>query len=363
MARARIAIGISTLILAVAIGCSRQSASTTSPSSVPAPDAAAGPGGITLKAAAPTPTSPVGGVKLTSAPVTLTVTNAAMLYTNLPLSYRFELQNASGAVVESQVVAGGQGTTSRTVAAALDGEKTYQWRARAEYQGTFGPWSALQSFIAPMSEGYIKSNEIYDPLTRGKTVGQISGPVTFIPGVGMRLDSVGSFVTYNLSSTVTEGEFSILFTNVTTIPEPILRRLISMREGTFQINDNRYRMTVGADNNGEFDWRFITGDTYVKTEGDAQRPKYPFKANLTYFLKATWRNNHFHVLYKEGGVDGTVIYDFGKDYQGVYSPNPHNVYLGSPFAPGDRGQRVSCANAVIRQVWMSPNARPPFANQ
>ena len=69
------------------------------------------------------------------------------------------------------------------------------------------------------------------------------------------------------------------------------------------------------------------------------------------------------MVFKEGGVNGATVYDFGKNYVDPYRPNPHNVYIGSPYAPGDRGERVSCALAIIRQVWVSANPRPSFANQ
>jgi hypothetical protein len=362
MSRITCAFVVIALSAGLAVACRESSAPPTGPSSVAAQAAGAGVDGATLKATAPVATSPTGGVKLTQAPVVLTIQNSTTPYsTGVTLSYRFEVLNGT-TVVDSAVVPAGAGTTSRTVN-PLDGDKTYQWHARAEYQSTFGPWSTMQSFIAPVTEGYVRGTEVYDPLISGKTAGQISGPVTFIPGVGVRLDSVGSYITYPMQGTLSQGEFSAIFTNVTTTNEGILRRLIGMRQGNFEMNDNPYRMTFGVDSNGEFDWRFITYPSFIKTEGDAQRPRYPFDASKTYFVTSTWRSGFFHVVVKEGGVNGNVIYDFGKNYGDPYVPAPHNAYLGSPYTPGDRGERVSCALAVIRQVWVSSSPRPSYANQ
>ncbi|HMD36481.1 MAG TPA: hypothetical protein VKH42_16000 [Vicinamibacterales bacterium] len=362
MSRISYAFVVTTLSMATAIACREASAPPAGPSAVAAASAGAGVDGATLKATAPVATAPIGGVKVTQNPVTLTIQNSTTPYsTGIVLSYRFEVLSGT-TVVDSGVVTGGANTTTRTVT-GLEGEKTYQWHARAVYQSTFGPWSTLQSFVAPVTEGYIRGTELYDPLTSGKTVGSISGPVTFIPGVGVRLDSVGSFITYPLQGTLGEGEFSALFTNVTATHEEILRRLLAMREGSAAINDNPYRMTVGVDSNGEFDWRFITFPSFIKTEGDAQRPRYPFDASKTYFVTTTWRSGFFHVVFKEGGANGNVIYDFGKPYTDPYRPNPHNAYVGNPYFPGDRGERVSCALAIIRQVWLSASPRPSFANQ
>jgi hypothetical protein len=91
---------------------------------------------------------------------------------------------------------------------------------------------------------------------------------------------------------------------------------------------------------GAIAWRFISGNNskgnYVETVG-SERQIYPFHEDLTYFVKATWRGGLFNVTFVEGGVNGTIIYNFGKPYDGIYQPSPHNVYIGSPFKGGDRG--------------------------
>src|SRR5260370_19820690 len=122
--------------MGAAIACSHRTAPTTAPSGVTTPTSSgAAADGSTLKATAPAPVSPINGVTIPNGTqVTLVVTNSTVPFVTIVqpvLSYRFELQNANGTVVESQVVPAGQGTTSRVVAAPLGGQQTFRWRARA----------------------------------------------------------------------------------------------------------------------------------------------------------------------------------------------------------------------------------------
>jgi hypothetical protein len=77
----------------------------------------------------------------------------------------------------------------------------------------------------------------------------------------------------------------------------------------------------------------------------------------------TWRDNVFKVKVQEGGVSGPVVYEFGKHWDGdPYDPKPHVIYVGSPI--GRSGpEAASIENAIYRQVWVSANPRPAFANQ
>src|SRR5262249_58725741 len=87
-------------------------------------------------------------------------------------------------------------------------KKRHTWHARAEYLNAFGPWSAPASFITSEG-GYIRGNEVFDPLTNGKSVGETFGATTFVPGKGIRLESSTSFVRYAIPDTITAGEFSM----------------------------------------------------------------------------------------------------------------------------------------------------------
>jgi hypothetical protein len=209
---------------------------------------------------------------------------------------------------------------------------------------------------------------VYDPLVDGTTVGTIHGPVTFIPGQGVRLDSHHSYIEYAMPQTMPSGEFSILLTGLGVIShtDDPKWRVLTAREGSSAINDNAYRMSVDKRGNGAVAWRFITGDptagSYIETVG-AQREIVAFHEDLTYFLQASWGGGAFRVLYQENGVGGTTVYDGGAGYRGEYTPFPFNAYLGSPYQPGDRGEPASVEGMVVRQVWISPQPRPAHANQ
>jgi hypothetical protein len=345
--------------LLVSAGCASQSPTPASPS------ASANADGSTLKASAPTPQSPVGGARLEQGtPVRLVLTNSTTSYTSaVTLSYRFEVLTAGGSVVESVAVPSGSGTTSHVVVAALNGDQTYQWRARPEYQGTTGPWSSMASFVAPANDGYIRGNELYDPLINGKTVGQISGPVTFIPGVGVRLETQSSFISYQLAQPLWSGEFSALITNIGMATAGLKTKMFSMSQGSDDITTDRRRFTVekrGTREAGAIAWRVIASDGPIETIG-ADRRVVNFDPTLTYFWRATWAGS-FRLIINEGGVGGRNVYDFDRGLIGIYDPNPHFVYLGSPPVRGGLDAQT-VPGIVIRQVWVSGNPRPSYANK
>jgi hypothetical protein len=361
---------ITACALAIAVACSKQSSQPNAPSAINPAMIGANADGSTLKVTAPAPQSPVNGVRLPQGePVVLTFGNSTIMFSQpVELVYRIEVMNGGGGVVETAVVGSGAGSTSRVVTAALEGEQTYRWRVRAEYQGAFGPWSTVQSFIAPPNNGYIRGNELYDPLNNGQTVGEIHGPVTFIPGAGARLESPSSYIEYQMPEAVVEGEYSALVTGLGVISrnEDPKWRVLSMREGFAAINDNEFRMTVEKRGNGAVAWRFITGSNrsgqYIETVS-SERRALPFHESLTYFIRATWVGGEFRVVIQENGVDGDTIYDYSKGYSRSYTPFPHMVEAGSPYQPGDRGEPSSVAGMVIRQIWVSPNPRPAYANK
>jgi hypothetical protein len=357
-------------VLAVGVACSKTSANPSAPSgagSAATAAANANADGSTLKATAPTPQAPINGVRVPQGQaVTLVVTNSTMSYVSSPLSlsYRFEVTDSASAVVESALVAGGAGTTSRTVGALLQGDQTYPWRARPEFQALVGPWSARASFIAPANEGYIRGSEVYDPLINSKTVGNINGPVTFIPGVGVRLDSPVSYISYDLQQTLTDGEFSVLVTNVPSATAGLKTKLFAMAQGYSNITVNPRRFTIEKRGNteaGDIAWRVIGSGGAIETIG-SERRKVNFLAASTYFWRATWGPAGFRLIINNGGVTGQNVYDFSRTILGVYDPNPHVAFLGSPSAQSGTDNQ-SVPGATYRQVWVSRNPRPSFANQ
>lgn len=366
MSRSWFFVSILTCVLAVAIGCGKHSSSPSSPSATTPVDSDSAADGSVLKATPPTPQSPINGAKPSDMSIVLVAGNSTTKFvTGVPLTYRFEIYNSAGArVYQSPAVLEGSGgkTSHEVVSADLEEDKTYQWQVRAEYLGMAGPWSARASFVAPNAGGYIRGNEVYDPLINGRSIGEVIGPVTFVPGVGAKLEGQDARIKYAFP-TLTQGEFSILATNLAANTKGGKTKMFSMAEGDADITTNRRRFTVEkrGDPPGIIAWRVITSGQQIDTEG-AERVFHPFREDRTYFWKATWGSGKFNLQIKDGGVNGATIYDFGKSYRGVYDPNPHFAWAGGPAGRG--GSDTGSVNGVIiRQLWISSRPRPAFANK
>lgn len=111
--------------------------------------------GVTLKATAPAPASPINGEETNDVRVTLVTENASAenVDVGVPFTYRFELYADGDAMtrVDAGTVMQGVGTTSYDVPIKTEHNARYVWRARAEYNGQAGPWSANAAFRTPPS--------------------------------------------------------------------------------------------------------------------------------------------------------------------------------------------------------------------
>ena len=344
-------------LLAVAMACSDGPDSPTSPTGAQPGNNAAAPDGSTLKATAPTPQSPVNNQQPDQLVFVAGKSNATYGSSSTTFSYEFEIRNSgnSAAVCPVGTVAGGSGSTVSFSPSncTLEFDQPYSWRVRAVMGAARGPWSANATFRAPAG-GYIRRNEVYDPLTNGKTVGEIHGPVTFIPGVGVKLETHDSYIQYALPETLLQGEFSIVVTGVATNTEGGKTKIMGMSEGLSDIVTNDRRMTVEkrGDPEGIVAWRFISHEDQVDTEG-AEREFVAFDPNQAYLWTATW-NGVFNLRIQRGGQ---TVYNKGKAYQGAYDPNPHYAFIGSPMGrTGPDGATVP--GMIVRHVWISPNPRP-----
>ncbi|MGE0451716.1 MAG: hypothetical protein AB7Q29_19235 [Vicinamibacterales bacterium] len=104
------------------------------------PNTVTGPDGSILKVTAPSHVSPAENELMNTLTPSLQIQAASGQYTTDSFSYQFELQNASGSPIASQVT----GTTWTLGGLALS--STYRWRARAVKDGEFGPWSGIRTF-------------------------------------------------------------------------------------------------------------------------------------------------------------------------------------------------------------------------
>ena len=112
---------------------------------------------------------------------------------------------------------------------------------------------------------------------------------------------------------------------------------------------------------GAIAWRFITSSDQIDTVGEAERVVREFSLGETTLWEASWRSNFFRVRIFRNGAAGPEMYNFGKHFDGFYRPVPHVVYAGGgPARGGPTSQSIP--GMIIRQIWVSPNPRPSFAN-
>ncbi|HEU4938736.1 MAG TPA: hypothetical protein VFT39_19945, partial [Vicinamibacterales bacterium] len=127
-----------------------------------------------MKATAPTVISPMNGAQPES--LTLVASKAEGKFNkNLKLSYQFQIATDSGQIVSActQTVDPDPGAANVTYnpSCGLEFDAPHKWKVRARQGDFVGPWSAEASFRTP-SGGYIRGNEVFDPLTNGKTAGE-----------------------------------------------------------------------------------------------------------------------------------------------------------------------------------------------
>ncbi|MEO6238265.1 MAG: hypothetical protein ABIQ52_14805 [Vicinamibacterales bacterium] len=353
-------------VLAVALACGRSAPAPTSPSATTQPEAGAAADGSTLKSTTPSIVSPAGGTQVTD-PVTLTSSKAAGKFIDLPLSYQFQIRSGSTVVYDSGVTGGvGSGdNVSHTVttSAALNPDSDYTWRVRAAYQGAVGSWSADGVFKSPVG-AFIRGNEVRDPLTIGRTVGEIRGPVQFIPGVGLKLIGHDSHVLYRLPQNLQTGEISMLILGADEGTEGDKSKVFAMQEGPDEgdITDDDYRMTAelrgrNYSSPGAVTARIIPGDGQPR---DFPRVQLNFDSTRWYFWRFSWQPGRARLEVRRDSETGSAVYD---NTIGVgshpYRPDPHYLYLGSPV--GRAGPiDATLPGGTYKNVYIGPNTRPSF---
>ena len=362
---------ICVLVAVFAAACGKEAKSPVSPSGAEQAGGNATPAGG-LKASAPTAQSPTNGVKPTGTLV-LVAGRATMLYVaeGFPLSYEFEILTTAGARVWTQIVGGGSGSTiSVTPSASLNADQPYNWRVRAVSEGAVGPWSANAAFVGNKPAAFINERTLWDPLDNpndGFAARRIAGPHTWIPGVGLRMDSCVSYVSYELPNggRIEEGELSAIISNTPHNTEYTKTKVLSMTGGYHDATTNESRMTVekrGDAPTGGIAWRFLTtdGEGVDTIGGERDIRNWDFNDG-PYFWNVTWRNSIFNVQIQEGGVGGPEIYNFGKHYSGFYNPVPHVIWIG--FGPNRSGcDSGTVPGMIASKLWASWDPRPPYAN-
>jgi hypothetical protein len=352
--------------LATAVACSKTTSNPASPSANAESSADAAADGSTLKATTPTIVSPSGGGQTTD-PLVLTASKSTGKFTDISPSYRFQVRSGSTVVYDSGVIGGvgsGNNVTHTVPSGAVNPDTDYTWRVRAEAQGAVGSWSADGAFKSPVG-AYIRGNEIRDPMTIGRTVGNAIGPTQFVKD-GIELLSQESRVTYELPQTLEAGEFSVMVTGFDEGSPGDKSKIMSMQEGYGDITTNDYRFTIEKRGEaycclpGATTFRIIVGGG-EHAIFDGSRINVSYSDELWYFWKATWGSNFAHVEVREGSPTGKVIYSVRVGTNHRYAPQPHVIHLGAPV--GRAGPiDASIPGAIYKNVWVGPGPRPNFPN-
>jgi hypothetical protein len=354
------------VVLAAAVACSKQSQTPVSPGGTAVDTTSpAAADGSTLKVTAPSAVSPINNAQPDT--LVLVATRSTGKFTTVAVSYEFEIYNAANTRVYSSGVVAGEASgnnVAHTVptSANLAFDAAHTWRVRAVSGTAVGPWSAAASFRSAAG-GFIRGNELYDPLTNGPSiVMQSSNDVTWLPGVGVRLNSKESVVQYRLQQPCVDCEMSALMTNLGNGSEEWKTKVLSMLRGDgINITDNPYRVTLDkrttwADQGSRI--RFTMCSQKFDPTEECGEPRGGFQTwnrSQTYFWHFTWSKGAARLRVFEGGKNGRLMEDISGGYDAPYAPNPHLIRLGS--VQGRAGSDTN-PGTIIWNIWVSPNPRP-----
>jgi hypothetical protein len=347
--------------------CGQHANTPVAPSAGGASDNNAAADGSTLKASTPAAVSPTGGSQVTD-PLVLTATKATGKFADFTPSYQFQVRSGSTVAYDSGVIGGagaGPGNVSHTVpSSALTPDTDYTWRVRAAYQGAVGSWSADAPFKSPVG-AFIRGNEVRDPLTIGRTVGEIRGATQWTAD-GLKLLTHESHVLYRLPQNLQAGQFSMMILGADEGSEGDKSKVFAMQEGPDEndITTDDYRMTAelrGANypEPGSVTCRIIAGDGVSR---DCPRVQKSFTSSRWYFWSFSWQTGSARLLVKADNENGQTVYDatigIGSH---PYRPDPHYLYLGSPA--GRAGLLdATLPGGIYKNVYVGPGPRPAFPN-
>jgi hypothetical protein len=301
---------------------------------------------------------------------TLTVRNGTSNQ-NGTRTYEFQIADNSAfapvAVTKSGVAEDPAGQTSFTPDQDLQPTTRLYWRVRLAQGTAMSEWSPTGKFRTKLV-GFNRDGELYDPLVHGETVGTPVGATTFVPGKGLRIEGETSYVRYQLPRTISTGEFSMEVEGLHANGPGIKLKIFSMLDGPGDLIASRYQLSAHyRGRNGNPDnciaFKAVWGDKDVKLEPDLARRSASVMAldpSRTYFWQGTWNSSAFRLMIRDGGNEGTVIYDHtitAPAGTGPYAPSPHFAYLGANSG-AYATETGSWPGATYRNVWLGDKPRP-----
>jgi len=227
-------------------------------------------------------------------------------------------------------------STSYAVNAELAVNQVYTWKARAELNGYFGPWSTTATFTAPET-AFLGASTFADPLTNGRTVGQQHGG-TFLPGQGWQSLSVNDGIDYDLQTTCSDNchlEFDV--TNFGPQEGQCCEKdlkWVSMGDapsfgsfGAFRNSPWKMHLVQRADfqSGMEIIWRNGGTDDTGGDPGDHRQKlgstPLTFRSSDVYHFVLEWATTGYTI-----SVNNILIFEDGWDLP--YAPPNHRISLG-----------------------------------
>ena len=344
--------------VALAMACGKSTPSTPTTPSFPA----SATDGFTLKAGTPGIVSPTNGATADDA-TTLTASTTKGTFTDIPLSYHFQVRSGS-TVVADGTVGPVTGSTVSYNPTTLDSTTTYTWRVQAVYNGLQAPWSSDATFQTP-DGAYIRGAELRDPLNNGKTVGQLVGNATLGPN-GVTLPDATSWVQYQLGGTISAGSYSMMITNLSANGvHGAKSSVFAMAQGFDNITTNPYRATIDfrAKNYptpGAVTFRIITGDSSSRIFDGPRNVIGGWDPAKWYFWQFSWQTGSASLLVRQDSESGPILYNATiSTGSHAYAPNPHVLYVGKQTPRGGEADGTAWP-ITVKDVWASANPRPHF---
>ena len=334
------------------------------------------PGTTTPTLTAPRAESPSDNQQLDTLRPTLTVANGTSNGSGAR-TYEFQISDTSDfapsasafsttykvVVSATSVPEGAGGKTSYTPTQDLQPTTRFYWRARFTQGSATSAWTTTQTFKTKLV-GYNRAGELYDPLIHGETVGDRIGSTEFVPGRGIRLNTMQSYVRYLLPQTLATGEYSMDVEGLAADSPGDKAKVFGMQEGQgdFVTNlwrvDAQYRGVTGVPPNC-IQWRAMFGGDDHKIEPPTDfrfASVYRLDPNRTYHWRATW-DRGFRLEVFDGAPTGTPFYNRWEETNQLYRASPHYAYLGAPVGRSGN-ESASIAGTIYRNVWLSTKPRP-----
>lgn len=363
-------LAIAVVVLAAACGSKSQSPAPTAPTAPTPP-----PADPTLTA--PTASSPSDDAQLDTKRPTLTVTNGTSTVTGTR-TYEFQVSDRSDfsfsgesfsaiytvAVTKAGVPEDSSGKTSFTPDEDLQPTTRYYWRARLTQGTKSSEWSASAKFKTRL-EGFNRAGALYDPLIHGETVGTISGSTTWVPGTGLKFNTLLSYLRYKLPRVLTSGEFSMEVLGLHQGGPWGKPKIFQVMDGTGKPSNYpnminaQYRGSPGNPDNcvafkavlGDFDH---VVEPNMSTRQDSVRNLSPTRV---YLWRGIWTPSSFRLVVYDG-VNGPEIYNLSMSSSGGhFGPAEMYAFVGTNYEQYSSGTGTF-VGMTVRNVWLSDAPRP-----